>query len=328
MGRLIIALCAVFLCVPWVFAETRSWTSVTGDEIQARFVELDMDRVVLETEDGTMVTIRIAMLVPADQARVRELAGSGRAAADRAVSPSLLPELRGGPGDGHYAFYSHEKFDAHVDRNGSLFVQVKDGGQPVGEPIEFFRITLGELDDSWEWRDVRYFKDYSSPSDDPESISFIMVKDTADEIHIKVEYTFDGNKLCSSAEIVQPRRLSFETQVRTRTIFPESFDIEPHMTQAERRERVKDASLEFMSPRRERTRVSFDEYSRYHAQVARAHVTGPWGGRTIHLEVDRRRGDDDFRFWNYSDSALYSGFRFYYRVNDVSRSGNYCITIE
>lgn len=79
-------------------AEIRTWTSTTGDTMEAEYVEVQGDRVVLRTEEGRMLEIRMNQLSPQDQMYVgQQRMGGGAAAAsgDTAEIPPALEELFG-----------------------------------------------------------------------------------------------------------------------------------------------------------------------------------------------------------------------------------------
>ena len=57
-------------------ATFRAWTSASGAQVEAEFIQCVMDTVTLRKNDGTMVRIRLNLLKPADQIAVRQLAGA------------------------------------------------------------------------------------------------------------------------------------------------------------------------------------------------------------------------------------------------------------
>ncbi len=56
-------------------ANFRAWTSASGDQVEAEFIQCVMDTVTLRRNDGMMVRIRLNQLTPADQIAVRQLEG-------------------------------------------------------------------------------------------------------------------------------------------------------------------------------------------------------------------------------------------------------------
>lgn len=78
----------------------RVWTSASGKQITASFVELQGDRVVLRTAEGRLMQIGLGQLGAEDQAMARRLAGAGDAAPAAPVparpavaAPASLPPL-------------------------------------------------------------------------------------------------------------------------------------------------------------------------------------------------------------------------------------------
>lgn len=72
-------------------ANFRAWTSRSGAQVEAEFVETVFDTVTLRKRDGNHVRINLALLTPADQVLARQLAGS--------VPPALVRSRAAGPGD-------------------------------------------------------------------------------------------------------------------------------------------------------------------------------------------------------------------------------------
>lgn len=84
----ICALCIVSLgLIAHVYAhEVRTWTSVSGATIEARFVKVEQGEIVLENAEGARFSIRPNLLSEADQAYAREAAG------DQLATPAPEPE--------------------------------------------------------------------------------------------------------------------------------------------------------------------------------------------------------------------------------------------
>lgn len=95
-----IALLSLLLCLPGASAqEVRTWTSASGKTLEASFVELNADLVVLQLPGGERMKIRLNQLSAADQVHARSLARpagtaaapapGAAAAADKAIPPAL-----------------------------------------------------------------------------------------------------------------------------------------------------------------------------------------------------------------------------------------------
>jgi endonuclease YncB( thermonuclease family) len=57
-------------------ANFRAWTSASGSQVEAEFVQCVMDMVTLRKNDGALVRIQLNQLTPADQVAVRQLDGT------------------------------------------------------------------------------------------------------------------------------------------------------------------------------------------------------------------------------------------------------------
>ncbi|MEQ1748641.1 MAG: DUF1549 domain-containing protein [Prosthecobacter sp.] len=65
---LLASLLAAGLCVGSAFAETRMWTDVQGRQVNASFVKIEGENIVLQTADGSLHQFALARLSPEDQA--------------------------------------------------------------------------------------------------------------------------------------------------------------------------------------------------------------------------------------------------------------------
>lgn len=96
-----IALLSILLVLPCAAAqEVRTWTSASGKTLEASFVELNADLVVLQLPGGERMKIRLNQLSAADQVHARSLArpagtaaapapGAAAPGADKAIPPAL-----------------------------------------------------------------------------------------------------------------------------------------------------------------------------------------------------------------------------------------------
>ncbi len=84
----------LLFCVGASDAGMRTWTSTDGDQMEAEFVEVQGDRVVLRAEEGRMLEIRMDRLSPQDQLYIGQQAAGGNRP-DEADIPPALEELFG-----------------------------------------------------------------------------------------------------------------------------------------------------------------------------------------------------------------------------------------
>ena len=77
-----------------VSTEFRTWTSASGERIDAAFVQNIFDSVVLQNREGELFRIGLSRLSPADQQLVRQLAGLDPHALARSRSPAAATAVR------------------------------------------------------------------------------------------------------------------------------------------------------------------------------------------------------------------------------------------
>jgi endonuclease YncB( thermonuclease family) len=86
----------------------RVWSSLSGAQVQAEFVQSVFDTVTLRKNDGALVRIALSQLIPADQTLVRELSGAAAPVLNRSRAGAARPAfseadslgLRAGRGNG------------------------------------------------------------------------------------------------------------------------------------------------------------------------------------------------------------------------------------
>lgn len=65
---LLVGLFAAGLCVGSAYAEARTWTDVQGRQVNASFVRIEGENIVLQTPDGALHQFPVTRLSPEDQA--------------------------------------------------------------------------------------------------------------------------------------------------------------------------------------------------------------------------------------------------------------------
>ncbi len=318
------------------YAELSVWTSVSGAELEARFVGIENEQVILQPEEGDEAVIRLNLLVPADQARARELQASRDPtdadtddADDDDDGQARLPVLRDGPGEGQHAYYSHAHFDAWVRPNGRLYIHPKEEGERVGRAF-FVRPRVIETVSGHPSARVYDFLDYQAPTANPRTVSFkVLARRDDKELTYQVEYTFDQNTICSTIEIVEPRRSDRSFRASHSFRFPRVENIPAAMPQTER--------VQLLEPHILRWRSTggggWQEENFYDARTLRgrvddAEISGPWGERVVNFSGENRRSGNSTHFWNYRGRTLNDGYRINHGVRLGERGGECCITVE
>ncbi len=308
------------------YAELNTWTSSSGFQVNARFIDMDNDQVVLQSAEGRELKIRITLLIPADQVRARNLfAESGP---DEA-SDGDLPLLTRGPGRGHHAYYTHQNFDAWVTKNGRLFIHPKENGQRVGRPFQIQHEPVILTDDHGLAILQRITKS-GPPEQEPRSITFEALAKRDDvEITYKVEYTFNQNRICASSEIIEPRRSDLLIEARADVQFQGAEDIPEEMPRAERVKLLEKHLLRWRGGEARRWQeLTFYASTTFSGPVDVAEISGPWGQRVVKLKGENRRSGNRAAFWTYGGQPLNEGYRFYFRVEKGSQAGTSCVTID
>ncbi len=307
-------------------AELSTWTSVSGAQVQASFVGIDNDQVVLQPEEGDEVVIRVNLLIPEDQVRARKLHAEG---GEEEADNGGLPLLTRGPGKGHHAYYTHEMFDAWVTKNGRLYIHPKESGKRVGRAFHVCPRVRINVNGS---RSARFedFTDYGPATQEPQSVTFEALAEYGDvKITCEVEYTFDQNTICASTEIIDPRRADQLMRAETRFHFSGVEDIPAQMSQSERVKLLEKNVLRWRGGDVRRWQEeNFYDSRTLRGQVDEAEISGPWGQRVVGFRGENRRSGNRTSLWNYSGRTLNDGYTFLHRVDLNDRAGTSCVTID
>ncbi len=314
--------------------ELPTWTSVSGAEVQAAFVGVEGDQVILQPAEGDQLVIRINMLVPDDQVRVRQLqaeAGDDDDEEDDSGT-ARLPTLTSGPGAGNHAFYQHRNFDAVVDSRGRLRVHPKDGsGQRVGPAFTFANPGLREREVEprrrWRSRSVDSIPEHSAPAMNPRSVQFEIVYATKENTRVRVEYTFDDNSITASSEVLEPRRPELSTHTRVSTGFPRMADFTPQTPFEERQKTLAQVSMETRRGQSRREVIVWDSRT-VRGQLDDMTLTGLWGERTIRIDADNRRDGNSLSLYHYTGRPLYNGFSLRRDVSAGARAARYRLRVD
>ncbi len=320
--------------VAWLArADVTTWTSVSGAQVEARYVGMERDQVILQPAEGDEVVIRINFLIPEDQVRARELHAAGAPQADDDEDDdddgARLPTLASGPGEGHHAYYQHAHFDAWVTRSGLLYIHPKENGQRVGNSFHV-RPRAAEMISGRPSARVEAFEEHGPAVQQPQLIAFA-ARARRDEVELTytVEYTFSGNRICVAVEITNPRRLERNFATRTSFRFGRVKEVPAEMPQAERVKLLEGLVLRHRSQAgRGWQEENFYDTISLRGRVDRAEVSGPWGGRVITFDGENRRDGNRTHMWNYSGRPLNDGYRFLHQVDLGQRAGRVCVTID
>lgn len=324
-------LLALVAAIP-VYAELNVWTSVSGTELEARFVGIENEQVILQPVEGDEVVIRLNLLVPTDQIRARELQAdlsTAQADADGDDGEARLPTLADGPGRGHHAYYTHAHFDAWVRSNGRLYIHPKENGARVGQPI-FVRQVIFEQVSGQPSARVYDFLDFNPPTVNPRNVTFeVLAKRDDKELTYTVEYTFEQNRVCASVEIISPRRSDRSFRARNTFRFGRVEEIPADMPQAERIQLLEHNVFRWRggSARGWREDNFYDSLT-LRGSIDDAEITGPWGARVVTFRGENRRSGNRTRVSNYSGRPLNDGYWLRHDVNLGARAGTCCITVE
>lgn len=290
----------------------RAWTSASGAKIEAAFVALEQDTVVLRDRNDRMLRIGLPQLSEPDRAFAREQADRVAAPAE----PNKLPVFRAGLGQGLHALYEHAHFDAEMDENGVIRVFLKQDGQRVGPAFRFAQILYyfptGEAP-----RDcpIIAFSNPPPPSLQPKQIA--LAGAMADGVRFAVTYGFQGNTISAFARGWDSRdRAASASVVRLMCRFDPSHHIDRGVDQAAREKLLQGCVVRTEQKVRGGNwkEAEFPYWITPDFEDARwMEAVGPWGPRRVRISAEAApRGG--FRGWTYPGTELWKGFSYFYAI--------------
>ncbi len=199
--------------------EVETWTSVSGVHLEARFVRIEGDLVVLQPTEGAPQSIRITQLVPADQVRARTLQEQAvKGTSDQPMAQ--LPGLDADPKSTRYAVYSCDTFDAEVLRTGVMMIYPKVNGTRVEPPIRLrTMIAAKEAQEHRRHWLIEEFVEFDRPQVDMATLSYTALAGGSEKATFRVDYTFKDGTVCLAAHILSPRQQTTIHWLRVEAFF-------------------------------------------------------------------------------------------------------------
>ena len=196
-------------------SKLRAWTSSTGAELEAEFVELKYSRVVLKKADGELIQIALAGLSPEDQAFARELdrqQKTGGQVETEAKSPNRLPAYLDGDWKGYHSVYRHANFEAGVGSTGDLRIFLLEGGKRIGSSFTVstrYQYTEKEKNRTRS-RPVVEFLSFPKPAMQVKEVTF--AGKLTDDVDFEYSFAFDGKEIRAWGHCVDPKDIQYPTR--------------------------------------------------------------------------------------------------------------------
>lgn len=290
-------------------AADQTWTSLTGHQIVAEFVEIKGENLVLKGEDGAEYKVRLPMLVAKDQARAKELEEkrSKDIAQTSGSKSNRLPIFTSGPGKGSYAVYKHENFTAEVDARGFIAVQCLEDGKAVGKPLRltffynYYRHGKGYL------RSVENFDKFPAPTLSPTLLRYEMT--LQDEVTSVTNYEFVDNTIQAWGWVIDPSGIKQPTYQRIDVYFRPSHTFPPEMYVNEQKKILEPYTLIVNRKKEGITRFPYgNAVPRLPSIAQEMSVEGPiFGKRKVSVSI-KSRNRTTLDVINYPNYAPYQGY--------------------
>lgn len=212
------------------FAEARTWTSISGAEIEADFVEETWGQVTLRKEDGTEIRIRLAQLSPEDQTYIRsgkagEEAASEGKDGEKNAGKVLLPPMPP-PNQAYHAIVTKPTYTAKLKRNGHLIIEPTarkpSEAPPHSVPVktltlkrEGIRYTIPRSQTKSGRpktvpRAIQEIQSSIQPGANPREI--LMGGSAVDGVEFEHEISFENDEICWSMKLDDPPSIEYPSR--------------------------------------------------------------------------------------------------------------------
>ncbi len=275
-----------FLWGGLAIAETHTWTSTAGTQLEAKFAGIEGEEVLLEREGGDVLRVRMEQLQSADRERARRLTAE-RLEAARAENPNLwLPVLGQAPHPNAFAVFEDPAFDFVILGDGQGVLLIKDSDGNILRP----GIRLGQFGVIYRQpgkrgmitrRVMEVTEGGDAPVRNPQNL--VLKGMLEDEVRFERRYRFQPGGIEIDFELNDPRNLRFPSHVNIPIQFARTGpldndpDLEPRLAE------LSSWTMTVHHERRETVynyRNSFEGFPR---NIDRMVIRGPWGERELTL---------------------------------------------
>jgi hypothetical protein len=326
-GKLITVIC--WFCAGATFAaEFSTWTSVSGAQVEAKWVGVEEGNlVVLETENGDQLSIPLHALSEADQAKAMELAGAENGGEEEGDASDYVPKAKNpwlpvfesGPYTDSFAVYDSPYYLFVMNGEGQSYILPKDENKQVRDTGIFMRglsVRFKKPDPKrknrmlTQRRPVQEVFENPQPMMNPSSIELTGL--FSNNVSFTKSYAFTPTSITVDYDITDPKDITYPTfQGASGFRLPPSADIADDVPQTEREKMLDGWSLTLYPMRRSASGSSKPTVLQYweavHKQegnVERAVIKGPWGARQVTIEYRGAPG----RAGLYIGRSLWEGY--------------------
>jgi len=297
--------------------DIQTWTSLTGHQIVAEFVEIKGENLVLKDEDGVERVIRLPMLTSADQARAKELEKkrSKGDAQTAGSSSNRLPIFTAGPGKGSHAVYTHKNFIAKMDSKGSISVQCLEDGKPVGKPINVYFVCDYTEHRKYLTRAVTSYEKFPEPTLSPTVLEYEATLKGG--LKCCFNFEFSDNTIQMWSWLINPKEITPASRSRLTVRFTPTHTFPVDMYVSEQKKILEPYTLVVNDNTKGVLRLPYgNSISGISSSAREMFVDGPlYGKRKVSVSV-KSRNKTRITFYIYPKYAPYQGYSAFLRKND------------
>ena len=310
----------------------RTWTAASGSTVEAKFVRLEGENVILAREDGVEFRIPGSKLSAADIDYVKALIpdGGGLEQVEAArvtekedgpvkmqdvpgkLEPKQIPVFTTGPWQGAHAVYEHANFDAVMDTDGTLNIYPKDQGKRIAKPLKL----IGRITYRNPYRGTKIIELTSSGDPVMQPKTLTLQATTVDhsksrqEVDFEVTYSFEANEISAWGRSLGEGTYKHPEMFEVHFSGPKTHQIEPSVEQSERIKILKDYSLVLKGGSGGSRRLDYYTSPKFGGDCKSAELVGPmWKPRKITITGASNKAP--IKPWVYPGRLLWEGFQLF-----------------
>ena len=314
-------------------AALHTWTSLTGHQIIAEFVEIKGEDLFLKDEGGVKRIIRLPMLIPTDQALAKKLEDQPKGGAQtKGSAPNVLPVFIAGEAKSYHAVYTHENFVAKVARNGLMTIQCMESGEAVGKPIPFsfsyhYRAPTRPI---YRGRYIATFDKFPAPTTSPTLLEYEAT--LVEDVKIGMNYAFVDNTIKIWYWVIDPPKIKFPTYMQVRLGFSASHTFAAETTVPEQKKILEGCALVVHQKNNKIIRLPYaDIVSQFPGSIQQINIEGHvFGKRRVSVAAQSQKSTH-LGLSHYNNFALYQGYTLGFGRADItskSDADSFIITID
>ena len=213
----------------------RTWKTLNGNTVQAKYIETKYGHVKLQTADGKFVAVTVKSLCTEDRQWIKtnETTKNTPILIEAPASSNKLPVASDDDYKNLYAVYTAKNFEAQMQANGIIYVYLKENGKRMNKPIRLYMHNYYYNEYGQHTRTLISFDQPPKPPliKQPKILTFTgMLKSN---VSFSVTYEFSEKGIRGYGYCKDPKSVTNTTYYRIRADIPASHTFPKEMSRME-----------------------------------------------------------------------------------------------